>query len=55
MLKNIIIAIGSLYTARILPEKDARSCVRLSQDLWDAGRKTLALLVRTYPQLITLL
>ncbi|KAJ0109341.1 Uncharacterized protein J7T55_000266 [Diaporthe amygdali] len=45
LLRNIITAIGCLYTARTLPEEGALSCIRLSQSLWDTGRRRLARLV----------
>lgn len=44
-LRNIIIAIGCLYTARALPEEGSASCVKLSKNLWDTGRRSLARLV----------
>ncbi|KAF7556311.1 hypothetical protein G7Z17_g1562 [Cylindrodendrum hubeiense] len=47
LLRNIITAIGSLYTAQSLSEEDAITCVQWSQGLWDAGRKELSRLVGT--------
>lgn len=46
VLKNIVIAIGCLYTARTLSDEGASSCVKLSKNLWDTGRRSLARLVR---------
>lgn len=46
LLREIIAAIGSLYTAQTLSEGDATTCVQWSQSLWDAGRKELSRLVR---------
>ncbi|KAH8663334.1 hypothetical protein BGZ61DRAFT_143294 [Ilyonectria robusta] len=45
LLRDIITAIGSLYTAQNLSEEDAVTCVQWSQSLWDAGRKELSRLV----------
>ncbi|KAH6988550.1 hypothetical protein EDB80DRAFT_171187 [Ilyonectria destructans] len=45
LLRDIITAIGSLYTAQTLSEEDAATCVQWSQSLWDAGRKELSRLV----------
>lgn len=45
LLRDIIAAIGSLYTAQTLSEEDAATCVQWSQGLWDAGRKELSRLV----------
>ncbi|POR31089.1 Uncharacterized protein TPAR_08700, partial [Tolypocladium paradoxum] len=47
VLNNIVIAIGGLYVARMLPEEEAASCVRSSQNLWDAGRMELGRLSGT--------
>ncbi|KAH7140226.1 hypothetical protein B0J13DRAFT_504295 [Dactylonectria estremocensis] len=47
LLRDIIAAIGSLYTAQTFPEEDATACVQWSQGLWDAGRKELSRLVGT--------
>lgn len=46
ILRNIVTAIGCLYTARTLSDEDASSCVKLSKSLWDTGRRSLARLVR---------
>lgn len=45
VLKNIVTAIGCLYTARTLSDENASSCVKLSRNLWDTGRRSLARLV----------
>ncbi|KAK7408215.1 hypothetical protein QQX98_009624 [Neonectria punicea] len=45
LLRNIIIAIGSLYTAQTFTENDAATCLKWSQGLWDTGRKELSRLV----------
>ena len=44
-LKTIIIAIGSLYTAKTLSGEDATSSMRWSQSLWESGCKELNRLV----------
>ncbi|KAF4960758.1 hypothetical protein FSARC_10387 [Fusarium sarcochroum] len=41
LMTKIIIAIGSLYTARTLPEPDASACMKWSQSLWEAGHSEL--------------
>lgn len=46
VLKNIVTAIGCLYTAPTLSDEGASSCVKLSKNLWDTGRRSLARLVR---------
>lgn len=46
VLRNIVTAIGCLYTARTLSDDGASSCVKLSKGLWDTGRRSLARLVR---------
>lgn len=45
LLLNIIAAIGSLYTASTLSDRDAASCVELSQSLWAAGHDEIHRLV----------
>lgn len=45
LLKNIIIAIGGLYTARTVSKDDAAVCLQKSQALWHIGWKELNTLV----------
>ena len=49
VLRNIVVAIGSLYTAQNLSEEDSVSCLRGSHDLWDAGRQELTHMVSRSP------
>lgn len=45
VLRNIVTAIGCIYTAQSLSDEEASSCMKLSKSLWDTGRRRLAHIV----------